>query len=283
MTRTKLILSIAAMSCLLLSVRVHSQEPGGHSGVWARESRLKLIDAETNVRQHELELKMSELAVKEATLEIEKFRLHVEAVQEQGDPRELAHVKLELKQAEVRVEMKTVQLEMVRLGVEGAKAELEHTRAALKERYHEAIARKLKAAVEAGELTEKEAWAKWKAIKKSPEAKTIAIRKERAAKARYPSKKAKTDAYLKQVWAKLQAAVKAGKMSAQDAEAKMITIKKGKMGAGKKDIDYRAIGEKLKAAVKAGKLTEEEAKAKWAATKKAAHGEKGDAKDKNHD
>jgi polyhydroxyalkanoate synthesis regulator phasin len=40
---------------------------------------------------------------------------------------------------------------------------------------------------------------------------------------------------------------------------------------------------KLKAAVKAGKLTEEEAKAKWAAIKKAAHGEKGDAKDKNHD
>ena len=49
---------------------------------------------------------------------------------------------------------------------------------------------------------------------------------------------------------------------AEDAKAKMTAIKKGKMGAGKKDMDYKAIGEKLKAAVKAGKLTEEEAKAK---------------------
>ena len=95
--------------------------------------------------------------------------------------------------------------------------------------------------------------------------------------------KKKTDAdfklvWLGEVWAKLQAAVDAGKMSAEDAEAKMIAIKKmiainkAKMGAGKKETDYEAIGKELKAAVKAGKLTKEEAKAKWAAIKKTAGG-----------
>lgn len=85
---------------------------------------------------------------------------------------------------------------------------------------------------------------------------------------------AKPDACLEKAWAKLQAAVKEGKMSAEDADAKMIAIKKAKLGGGskdaaKKDIDYEAIGKKLKAAVQAGKLTKEEAKAKWAAIKKA--------------
>jgi len=38
--------------------------------------------------------------------------------------------------------------------------------------------------------------------------------------------KAKSDAYLKQVWAKLEAEVAEGKLSAEDAEAKMTAIKK---------------------------------------------------------
>jgi hypothetical protein len=280
MTSTKLILSVAAVSCLLLSVRVHSGEPGRHSGVRARESHLQLMSAETNVKEHELELKMAELAVKEAALETDKFKLHLQAIQEQGDPRELAHVKLELKQADVRVEMKRVQLQMVRLRVERAMAELKFTRAASKEGHHETTAGKLKAAVEAGELTEKEAWAKWKAIQQSPEAKMITMAKEKAARARHQPEKAVTDAYFRQVWAKLQAAVRAGKMSAQDAEDKMIAIKKAKLGRGKMGTDYEGIARKLKAAVQAGNLTEDEAEAKWAAIKKAARGEKADAKDK---
>ena len=86
--------------------------------------------------------------------------------------------------------------------------------------------------------------------------------------------KTKTDAGLTKVWAKLQAAVEAGEMSAEDAEVKMIAIKKAKLvggskHAGKEDIDYEAMGEKIKAAVQAGKLTKEEAKAKWVAIKKA--------------
>ena len=89
--------------------------------------------------------------------------------------------------------------------------------------------------------------------------------------------KTKTDAGLNKVWAKLQAAVKAGKMSAEDADAKMIAIKKAKLvsgskDAGKKDIDHKAVGRKIKAAVQAGKLTNEEAKAKWAAIRRGKGG-----------
>lgn len=65
----------------------------------------------------------------------------------------------------------------------------------------------------------------------------------------------KTDADLGQVRAKLQAAVEAGKISAEDAKAKMIAVKKAKLMAGKEDTDYSAIGKRLKAAVKAGKVS----------------------------
>ena len=39
-----------------------------------------------------------------------------------------------------------------------------------------------------------------------------------------------TEAYLEEVWAKLQAEVEAGNMSAEEAKAKMTAIKKGKSG-----------------------------------------------------
>jgi len=55
---------------------------------------------------------------------------------------------------------------------------------------------------------------------KDAEAKMIAIKKQKS------GVNAKTDAYLKQAWSKLQAEVEAGNMSAEDAEAKMIAIKK---------------------------------------------------------
>lgn len=86
-------------------------------------------------------------------------------------------------------------------------------------------------------------------------------------------KQANTDVHLKTVWAKLEAAVEAGKMSGDEAKAKMAAIKKAKLGSCcTQAIDVEAAGKKLKAAVKAGKLTEEEAKAKWVAIKKGACG-----------
>ncbi len=79
----------------------------------------------------------------------------------------------------------------------------------------------------------------------------------------------------------IRAAVKAGKLTKEEAKAKLAAIKKtadAKRGYAKDKNDYDAINKKLKASVKAGKLTEEEARAKLAAIKKAA-----DAKDKRDD
>jgi len=130
MTRTKLIPSIAAMSCLLLCLCVYSQEPG-RSGVRASGCRLEVVEAEVEVKVHELELKMAELAVDEATVELEKIKSHLEAAEKQGDSREVGHIKLELKQAAIRVEMRKVECQVVRLRIELTRAILEHRRAAL--------------------------------------------------------------------------------------------------------------------------------------------------------
>jgi beta-lactamase regulating signal transducer with metallopeptidase domain/polyhydroxyalkanoate synthesis regulator phasin len=121
---------------------------------------------------------------------------------------------------------------------------------------YEAVAERLGQAVEEGQLTHAQADAMLATLKKKMVTET--------------GNERELDAYFERVWVKLQAAVAEGKMSAEDAEAKMGAIKKAKMGDGKKDADYKAIGKKIKAAVQAGKLTEDEAKAKWAAIKKAA-------------
>jgi beta-lactamase regulating signal transducer with metallopeptidase domain len=85
---------------------------------------------------------------------------------------------------------------------------------------------------------------------------------------------AKTNAYLKRAWSKLQAEVEAGNMSTEDAEARMAGIKKAKLGDGKNagaalEVYLEKTWAKLQAAVKAGKLTEAQAKEKMAAIKKA--------------
>ena len=79
---------------------------------------------------------------------------------------------------------------------------------------------------------------------------------------------------MKAIWAKLQAAVKAGKMTQKEADAKMIAIKKkyAKKHSGK--FDLKAIQAKLQAAVKAGKMTQKEADAKMAALKKGKKAKK---------
>lgn len=89
----------------------------------------------------------------------------------------------------------------------------------------------------------------------------------------------KSDPELEKLGKKLKAAVKAGKITKAEAEAKWEAAKKkagskkggGKAGgksAPKKPFDLAAFEKKLKAAVKAGKITEADAKAKLEAVKK---------------
>lgn len=169
---------------------------------------------------------------------------------------------------------------------------------------HDAVARRLKAAVKAGELTGKQAEAMLQTLKKTAAAtkahpkkgtvkgkkdidpKVAALKKAAASKKAAPKKGAAKDKAGKKgvdyeaAGAKIKAAVKAGKLTEEEARARWAALKKtaaarkapAKKGPAraKKDIDYKAAAAKLKAAVKAGKLTEKEARAKWAAIQKAA-------------
>ncbi len=69
----------------------------------------------------------------------------------------------------------------------------------------------------------------------------------------------------------LKAAVKAGKLSEEDAKAKWEAINKGRQGVRKAPADMEAVAKKLKMAVKAGKLSERDAKAKWKAIQGGHH------------
>lgn len=98
------------------------------------------------------------------------------------------------------------------------------------EAYLELTAAKLGAMVLAGELSAEDAEAKMIALEQEIAVKEIASRMENDGES-------KTDAYLEQVAAELDAMVKAGKLSAEDAEAKLIAIEnsiaaKSKSGSG---------------------------------------------------
>ena len=134
----------------------------------------------------------------------------------------------------------------------------------------EAVGRRLRAAVQAGELTAEQARTMLGTLGKTDGAK----------KDQHPDR-ARADALLKAIWARLQAAVKAGKMSEEDAHKKMGEIKKGihaklkGKDARRDDRDDRArehlmkLRRELGAAVEAGKMSREDAAKKMAGAEKA--------------
>ncbi len=172
---------------------------------------------------------------------------------------------------------------------------------------YEAVEKRLRAAIEAGELTPEQARAMMGTLKKAGTAKKDtdydAIgKKSRAAvkagkmtkeakaklagtkKGAHTKKKKKADTDYRTIAEKIEAAVKAGKITEEEAKAKLARIKKGADAKKKKKAvtDYRAIAEKIEAAVKAGKMTEEEAKAKLAGIKKGADAKKKKKADTDH-
>ncbi len=133
MTQMRPTLSIAAVSFVLLSAHAHSHEPGDEANARARESRFHVVEAEFEVRMHELELKILQRAVDEAKIESEKSQLHLKTAQEQGNAREIEFAKLQLKQSGIRVETHEMKAEMASLSLARAKARMEHLRSALTE------------------------------------------------------------------------------------------------------------------------------------------------------
>ena len=130
----------------------------------------------------------------------------------------------------------------------------------------EAVGKRLRAAVEAGELTGEQARAMLVALRKTAEyegERNPAVEDERVAKYRG-------------IEARIKAAVEAGKMSKEDAEKKLIAIRmemwppekdggeNGDEGGLEAVGKYlQGIGERIQGAVAEGKLNEEDGWAKW--------------------
>jgi len=90
-----------------------------------------MVEAEFDLKTCELEFEMAELAVNEAMVESEKLKLHLQAVQEEGNSREVEHVKLELRQAGIHVQMRKLRAALARLQIQRARARLKHVRTEL--------------------------------------------------------------------------------------------------------------------------------------------------------
>jgi len=82
------------------------------------------------------------------------------------------------------------------------------------------------------------------------------------------------NSFSEKVGAKLQAAVAAGKLTQEQADAKLEAIGEGKHGKkrGMRKPTAEEVGAKLQAAVAAGKLTQEQADAKLEAIGEGKHG-----------
>lgn len=125
MKRTGLMLSITFLSCLMLAARGRGNEPDDHLQARERQSQLQLMEAEFDVKMHEIGLAISELAVEAAKLEIDKVEEHVAAAQRREDPNPRALAHHELGQARIRFEMQKLQLEMKSLELERARARMQ--------------------------------------------------------------------------------------------------------------------------------------------------------------
>ncbi len=137
----------------------------------------------------------------------------------------------------------------------------------------EELAVKLKAAVKSGKMTEKEAREQYfKATRKAG----VDVQGSEKKRAKGSTKK---DADYKAIWAKLQELVKAGKLTPEDANAKMAAIKKAaefkdgkgdkfnKGEKGKDGVDLDTLLATLFRRVEKGELTAEQAMAKYRATR----------------
>ena len=124
---------------------------------------------------------------------------------------------------------------------------------------YDAVGKRLRAAVQAGELTGEQARAMLGALRETAEqegGRTAEAQDERVAKYRG-------------IAARIKAAVEAGKLSEEDAEKKLIAIRM-EMWPPEKDGDekdervakYRGIAARIKVAVEAGKMSEEDAEKK---------------------
>ncbi len=118
------------------------------------------------------------------------------------------------------------------------------------------IKRHIEGAVKAGKMTREQADAKYRHIKEH------FAHEQKTTKTHHDQRE--HHAYFGRVWNELQSAVAAGKMSKEQAHAKMEAIKRAKLGGGEqKKPNWDEIKRHVEGAVKAGKMTREQADAKY--------------------
>jgi hypothetical protein len=100
------------------------------------------------------------------------------------------------------------------------------------------VGKKLKEAVEAGDLDEDEAWAKWQEIKETGFAPRLKAAVERGQMSEEEAKAVWHRIEIAEIGAKLRSAVKKGEMTEEEANAKMQAIKK-KMYGRKEQEEHR--------------------------------------------
>ena len=137
----------------------------------------------------------------------------------------------------------------------------------------EQIGKRLKAAVASGQMSEKDARAKWEAIAKEAKSRDGRREHDKGKPEHGSDDRKRAEAHIKEAWKHLQGAVKAGKMSEEDAHSKMGEIKREiharLQGADRAREHLMKIRKELGAAVKAGKISREDARKKFAEAEKA--------------
>jgi len=139
------------------------------------------------------------------------------------------------------------------------------------------VGQKLKAAVEAGKLSEEDAWKKWRHFKEKELAPKLKAAVKAGEMSEAQTKALWHDVEMAEVGERLKAAVAKGEITNKQALAKWAEInKKGDRDGQRKritreDLDRAAI--KIRKAVAAGKITPEQARAKMQAMRKMMAGQ----------
>ena len=138
MTRRNSILCMPALICVLFLANVQGNEP--ERDVAARERDLQLLDAESDLKMHELEVAVSKHAIEEAEVEVGKAKANLNTIMmraHSGNHDEKARIEsstLEVKQTQIRAEIKRLQSEMTQVQLELAKARYDHLKVILQQK-----------------------------------------------------------------------------------------------------------------------------------------------------
>ncbi|TWT84667.1 hypothetical protein CA13_61470 [Planctomycetes bacterium CA13] len=213
-----------------------------------------------------------ELSLEQATLMLDTLRRSTSSGEmkekKQRYERYMKEIKDALEQGKLTEEETVMKLAAVRREMfeEGIRSDRERGELEAKKQRYKLFMEEIKAAVEAGKLTEEEADKKLTAVRRKM---FEVVERGESASRDMKAKKRRYERFMNEI----KEAVEAGKLSKEEAEMKLAAVRRemfeegirgnrelGELEAKKQR--YKLFMEEIKAAVEAGKLTEEEAEEK---------------------